>query len=67
MIASPTLGIYQLKPMNTATLKRQRKDELTQQLLATTKDAEQKGEKTTGAAVIGGIAGFLLGIAVATM
>ena len=67
MIASLTLGIYQLKPMNTATLKRQRKDELIQQLLATAKNAEEMGEKTTAAAVIGGIAGFLLGIAMATM
>jgi hypothetical protein len=68
VIASSTLGIYKRKPMESiSALKRQRKDDLIQQLLATTKDAEEKGEKTAAAGVIGGIAGFLLGIAMATM
>lgn len=68
MFVSSALGIYQQEPMESiSALKRQRKDELIQQLLATTKEAEEKGEKTAAAGVIGGIAGFLLGIAMATM
>ncbi len=67
MIASLTLGIYQLKPMNTATLKRQRKDEIIEKLLATAKENSDQREKVMAAGIIGGIAGTLLGIALATM
>ena len=53
--------------MNTATLKRQRKDDLIEMLLATTKENSDQREKVMAAGIIGGMAGTLLGIALATM
>ncbi len=50
---------------NTNALKRQRKDELIQLLVAATKNSKEMEEKTVAAAVIGGIGGFLIGIALA--
>ena len=54
--------------MQTATaLKRQTKDTLVAQLLETAKERHELKEQVIAAAVIGGVAGMLLGTALATM
>jgi len=50
---------------NLAVLRRQKKDELIEGLVAATKTNSELSEKVVGAAVIGGVAGFLLGLAAA--
>jgi hypothetical protein len=53
--------------MNTATLKRQRKDDLIEMLLETTKEKTELDERTPGTFLIGLIAGTILGIALARL
>ncbi len=51
--------------MTRTRLTRDRKDTLVQLLMTATKDAKEGEEKAVAAAVIGGVAGFLLGFALA--
>jgi len=43
------------------TLRKQRKDQLVERLVALTKDLKEKDERLIGAGIIGLIAGFLIG------
>ncbi len=47
---------------NANALRRERKDALIERLLAALKDKQELNEKVLGAAILGGILGFLIGI-----
>lgn len=52
---------------NITALRRHKKDDLIANLMAVTKANNELNEKLAASAVIGGAAGFLLGLAIATL